>query len=132
MNSRTEFGIHLSLATGLVGVWALAVLLLGESGWVTGVVVTVIAATVTLAGMRLVVTRGVWSPRLTVTETRRAALFGVAWGPAAALAVALFGWWPVSVLALPVPALLAAFAVSLWPLLPEPLRAFLRFFRHFS
>jgi hypothetical protein len=129
MGSRTEFGIHLSLTSGLVGVWTIATLVLGEIDWRTGVVTAALALSIAVGGARLVVTRGKWSPALTATDLRRAAFFGVAWGPAAMLAMALWGTWPLALGVLPVPAVLAVAAVVLWRGLPEPVRSLLRRFR---
>lgn len=132
MSTRTKFGMHLSTSSGLLAVYALALVLLGGSDWLTGIIVTAVGGLFLLTGMWLVVSRGDWSSTLTSSEIRQAAFFGAAYGPAAALGVALFVWWPLSVVALPLPALLAVLAVSVWRILPEPLRAFVRFFRHFS
>ncbi|MBT9555651.1 MAG: hypothetical protein IV100_06455, partial [Myxococcales bacterium] len=132
MNTRTRFGMHLAMSSGPVGVFAFAALALDEVGWGTGVVLATLGAAFLLAGLFLVVTRGAWSSSLTSSHVSEAAFYGVAWGPAAALAAALWWHWWLGIVALPLPAVLGASAATLWLSLPEPVRSVLRVFLPFS
>lgn len=130
MNTRTRFGMNLAMSSGPVGVFAFAALGLGEVDWGTGVVVTTLGAAFLLAGLFLVVTRGAWSSSLTSSHVSEAALYGVAWGPAAALAAALWWHWWLAIVAFPLPAAFGAILAALWLSLPEPIRSVLRVLRH--
>lgn len=134
MNTRTEFGMHLSMSSAMVAVWAFAFYMLDDIEPVAGLFVSIVGGLFLLFGMWLVVSRGVWSSGMTSSRIRRAAFLGVAWGPAAALATVLWGHWLLAILALPVPAVVAAGVTTLWLLVPEPVRGILRYlpiFRYF-
>jgi hypothetical protein len=121
--------MHLAVASAIVCNVALLELSKDDADSGTGVVALTLGAAFLLAGLYLVVTRGAWSSSLTSSPVSEAAFYGVAWGPAAALAVALWWHWWLAIVAFPLPAAFGAILAALWLSLPAPLRSALRVFR---